>query len=66
LDIEFLNQLGTTPHNDSSKNDFGVGEKEEEMKQLEIGITTAEPSANVNLLHTFLSRTKTPPSNEHQ
>jgi hypothetical protein len=32
LDTKFIDQLGTHLQNDSSKNDLGTGEKEEEMK----------------------------------
>jgi hypothetical protein len=66
LDIEFLDQLGTNPQNDNSKNDLGVGEQEEEIHQLEIDISMNEPPTNVNPLPTYPSRTKTPPSDEYQ
>jgi hypothetical protein len=66
LDTEFLDQLGTQPQNDSSKNDLGAGEQEEEMQQPEINISMVEPPANVDPLPTSPSRTKTPPVDEHQ
>jgi hypothetical protein len=66
LDTEFLDQLGTQPQNDSSKNDLGAGEQEEEMQQPKIDISTVELPANVDPLPTSPSRTKTPSADEDQ
>jgi hypothetical protein len=60
LDTIFLDQLGTQPQNDSSKNDLDTGEQEEGMGQPKIDISMAELPANVDPSPTSPSRTKTP------
>jgi hypothetical protein len=66
LDTKFLYQLGTQPQNDSTKNDLGASEQEEEMQQPEINISMAETPTNVDPFSTSPSRTNTPPADEHQ
>jgi hypothetical protein len=59
LDTVFLNQLGTQPQDDISKNDLDTGEQEEGMGQPEIDIPTTELSANIDPSPTSPSRIKT-------
>jgi hypothetical protein len=66
LDTEFLDQLGTQLQKDSSKNDLGAGEQEEETQQPEINISMVEPPANIDSLPISPARTKTPPVDEDQ
>lgn len=65
LDTVLLDQLGTQPQNESSKNDLDVGEQEG-MGQPKISISTTEPLANVDPSPTSPSRTKTPSADEDQ
>jgi hypothetical protein len=52
LDTIFLNQLGTHPQDDRSKNDLDTCEQEEGMGQPEIDIPMTELSTNIDPSHT--------------
>jgi hypothetical protein len=67
LETIFLDQLGTKPQNDNSKNDLDSSEQIEGMGQPKIDISMAYLPANVNPSPASPSRTKTPSTDEdHQ
>jgi hypothetical protein len=60
LETIFLDQLGTQPQNDNSKNAFDAGEQKEERGQPKIDISMVEIPPNVDPSPTSPSRMKTP------
>jgi hypothetical protein len=62
----FLNQLGTQPQDDSSKNDLDTSEQEKGTRQPKINIPMTELSANIDPSPTSPSRIKTPSTDEEK